>query len=312
MKKFFSGVCTAMVTPMCRSVNKIDWDVFERNIERQIASGVDALCILGTTGEASTLSFDEKSAVVRFSLRVIRGRVPVVYGISGNNPREIVKFGVYVRAIVKEYKENALRSGGVVAPAPMVGVLLTAPYYNKCTQDGAYLHFKNISRSVGLPMIVYNIPTRVGMNIEPTTLAKISRLKNVVGVKDSCGNITKITQAVKTCKCAVYCGDDGIALPCYAVGCAGVVSVASNLYPKETRAIWSAYRRSAVKMAGRLFRAEMKRYEILFCEVNPIPIKYAMHINGLCAPNVRPPLTVLSSDSIIKHGFYKLFGGADV
>jgi 4-hydroxy-tetrahydrodipicolinate synthase len=273
MKKIFEGVCTAMITPFMRDGN-IDFLAFEKHIERQIATGVNALCILGTTGEACTMNFDEKVSVVKFAVEKIGNRVPIIFGIGGNNPKEVIRFGLAVRAISKR-----------------VAVMLTAPYYNKCTQDAAVKWFDEISNAIALPMIVYNIPTRAGMNLEPTTLQKICQLKYIAGIKDSCGNMSKIIDTVRLCKnTAVYCGDDGIALPCYAVGCKGLISVASNICPRETIEIWRT-------RSTEMFNSEIPRYNALFCEVNPAPIKYAMHINGLCEATLRSPLTELNDEN---------------
>jgi 4-hydroxy-tetrahydrodipicolinate synthase len=297
VKKLFSGVCTAMVTPFCKS--GIDFPAFKKIIDFNIAGGVSAICFLGTTGEACTVTYKEKLEIINFAMDYVDGRVPVIFGIGGNNPTEILRLGTTIKEIARDKR----RMGG--AKNLRVGVLLTAPYYNKCTQAAAVKHFAEMSNAIKLPMIVYNIPTRVGMNLEVATLKKICEHRYIYGVKESCGNIAQITEVVLNCpSVAVYSGDDTLALPSYAVGCAGVVSVASNVHPRETVEIWAQRRR---KSAIKLFQKELPLYRALFCEINPGPIKYIMAKNNFCDPNPRPPLTPLQDDNIIKYGICKFF-----
>ncbi|MDR0461746.1 MAG: 4-hydroxy-tetrahydrodipicolinate synthase [Christensenellaceae bacterium] len=285
MKSIFSGVCTALVTPFKNG--EVDYDAFEKILEFQIKSGVNALCILGTTGEAPTLTFDEKIEIVKFSIAKVNGRVPLVFGIGGNNPKEIIKLGLEVKTC-----------GGQA-------VMLSSPYYNKCTQAAAVIFFHSIANAIKLPMIVYNVPGRTGMNLEPATLQKICENKWVAGIKEASGNMTQIIDVVRLCpKTAVYCGDDGLALPCYACGCKGVISVASNVRPKETLEIMTM-------KSHELFLNEIPYYKALFCEVNPAPVKYAMSLMNLCQADVRPPLTQLSEKSIMDYGFCQFFKPVD-
>jgi len=258
-------------------------------------------------------------------------RPVVIVGIGGNNPAAAIDLGLFAK-----------RAGAQ-------GVMLCAPYYNKCTQAGALEFFNTVANAVGLPMIVYNVPARTGMNLEPQTLAKIAENQYIAGIKEASGNVAQVaevialTHPVTASPChpsmlegntnsffrksekpitnktsgqfpsvrgvpsrarrgvlAVYCGDDALALPCYALGCDGVISVASNVDPVTTRKIWTS--RSA-----KLFLKQLPIYKALFCEVNPIPVKYALHLQGFCTPEMRLPLTTLSEDSIVKHGFRKLF-----
>lgn len=292
MKKIFTGICTALITPFEKNL-EIDYEAMREIIENQIENGINAICIMGTSGEGSTLTFDEKVAVVRYSLNVVNNRVPVIFGIGGNNPTEILKMGKMIKEFGVGYNAS---------------VMLTAPYYNKCTQDAAVKHFAAMSRGIGLPMIVYNIPSRTGMNLEVKTLAKIAKLKHVFGIKESSGNITQIADVVRAVpNCAVYCGDDGLSLPCYSVGCRGLVSVASNIRLNETAEIWRKFLARENKSAAEIFHAEQKYYRALFCEINPGPIKYAMHLGGWCSPFCRPPLTTLCEKSILDYGFRALF-----
>jgi len=284
MQELFSGVCTAMVTPLTKDL-EIDFKTFQKNIDWQILNGVSALCIMGTTGEASTLSFDEKVSIIKFAINHVKHRVPIIFGIGGNNPTEILKLGNTI-------KEHNIGN---------IGVLLSTPYYNKCTQDAAIKHFHDMANQIKLPMIIYNIPGRAGMNLLPPTALKILNNPFVVGIKESSGNIAQITEIVRLCPDkAVYCGDDGLSLPCYSIGCRGIISVASNIKPQETIAIYN-------NRDTKLFLEQTQIYDALFCEVNPSPIKYAMSLLGMCKPYVRPPLTMLSKSAIIQYGFRKLF-----
>ena len=179
--------------------------------------------------------------------------------------------------------------------------MLTPPYYNKCTQDAAVKYFHNIAEAIDLPMIVYNVPGRTGMNLSPSTLQKICEHPRVIGIKEASGNMSQIIDVVATCPdVAVYCGDDALSLPCYAVGCKGVISVASNVRPAKTRRIWET-------RDTKLFISELPIYRALFCEINPAPVKYALSLMKLCRPDVRPPLTSLTKQSIMSHGFRKFF-----
>jgi len=274
-KKLFDGVCTALVTPFKH--NEIDFKSLGHLIESQIRNGVNALLILGTTGEAPTISESEREAIVIFATEIVNKRIPLVVGIGGNNPSTIVRYGLQAK------------SAGADA------VLITQPYYNKSTQAGAVKFFDTIIKQLKMPVIVYNIPGRAGMNLEPQTISEICKSKWVVGVKESSGNICQIAEVVRLCpNVAVYCGDDGISLPCYALECVGVVSVASNIRPHETGEIYRLYKQRKVKQAQKLFYSQLPFYRSLFTEVNPIPIKYYLSQQGVCRNELRLPLTPMT------------------
>ena len=271
MKKIFRGVCTALVTPFKK--DKIDWKAFGRLIEFQIANGVDALLVLGTTGESPTISDEERKALVTFAMDVVAKRVPVIVGIGGNNPTTIIKYGTWAKE----------------AGADMV--MVTAPYYNKTTQEGAVKFFDTIAKNLRMPIMVYNIPGRVGMNMQPETLARIAKNKYIQAIKESSGNIEQIQAVVRLCpKTAVYTGDDTISLPCYAVGCIGIVSVASNSKPKEVGEIFSLFARNKIKKARDQYFLHLPFFTSLFTSVNPIPIKQELSRMGLCCNELRLPL----------------------
>jgi 4-hydroxy-tetrahydrodipicolinate synthase len=293
MKQFFSGVCTALPTPFTRDL-KIDFPALKTLIDRQIDAGVSALCILGTTGEAPALTFDEKIEIIKFSLAQIQNRLPVIFGIGGNNLENVIALGAEIRQISTAFSRTA--------PPPKVAVLLSAPYYNKCTQPAAVKWFKTAAAAIALPMLVYNIPTRAGMNLSPETLSQICKIKNIVGVKQSTPDFAQIIDTVRLCKnTAIYAGDDALSLPAYSVGARGLISVASNVRPQEQINIFNT-------KDPQLFNQEIAIFNALFCEINPAPVKHALGLLGLCQKFVRPPLTPLSQKSIMQHGFHKFFG----
>ena len=276
MQPIFNGVATAMVTPFDQE--QIDWARFKNLIERQIDQGVDALLFLGTTGEMPTLSHAERHAVVDFALATVGNRVPLIFGIGGNDPTTIIDLGLYVA--------KQARAAGV-RPAIMV----SSPYYNKATPDGLYAFFQKITNAVKLPTIVYNIPTRTGVNIDPQTMAKIARLRYVAGIKEASGNLQQIAQVVALCPhTAVYSGDDTLALACYAVGCRGIISVASNLAVTPVQNIYRLYNQGHPWQALTLFQSQLPLYQSLFRVVNPIPVKSELAKMGLIKNALRLPL----------------------
>jgi 4-hydroxy-tetrahydrodipicolinate synthase len=286
MGKLFTGVATALVTPF--NNGKVDYFTLQNLINRQIDDGVDCLVILGTTGEISTLTDAEKHKIINTAINTNRNRVPLIFGIGGNNPPEIIKLGHFVKQTAQKIASN----GDNNTASARVGIMITAPYYNKGTQDGIYKFFAEITNAVRLPAIIYNIPARTGVNIEPDTLYRISTLPFVAGIKEASGNIPQIAEVVMKCpNTAVYSGDDTIALPCYAVGCCGIISVASNLSVQNVKHIYELYRKGRSRSALMLFQIQMPFYKSLFKQVNPIPIKYYLSKENLIKNEMRLPLT---------------------
>lgn len=277
MNPIFTGVATALVTPF-NAKQKIDFPAFRQLIERQIEMKADALVILGTTGEISTLSTEEKYAIIDCALTTVQNRIPLIFGIGGNNPTAIIDLGKYVL----QASQNT---------SNQVGIMVTAPYYNKGTQDGIYAYYKLITSTLKLPTIVYNIPSRTGINISPENLAHIAKLPYVAGIKEASGDLHQIIQTVKLCpNTAVYCGDDTLALPAYSVGCRGIISVASNIEVNSVKQIWNFYCRGENQSALQLFQNQLPWYQSLFRVVNPIPIKYELAQSGLIKNVLRLPL----------------------
>ena len=287
MTPLFTGICTALPTPFLKN-REIDFPALEKLINRQIESGINALCILGTTGEASTLSFEEKIAIVKFSLSVVNGRLPIIFGIGGNNPPEILKLGREIKSLCTKTPSKITTHPPVFPP---IGVLLSAPYYNKCTQSGAIRHFNTVANALKLPLIIYNIPARTGMNLTPETTAEIARNRFICGVKECGGNIEQLSEIVRLCpNTAVYSGDDPQSLPAYSVGARGCISVAANIRPRETLQIYRT-------LDPQLFLSQLPFYRSLFQSVNPIPLKAMLAKLGLCHNILRPPLTPMTLDT---------------
>ena len=286
IKKIFGGVCTALVTPFVGGVwgetphsNEIDYIALKNLINNQIDAKTDALLVLGTTGEAATLTTNEKQNIIKFAIATISKRVPVIVGIGGNNPAAVIELGLFAK------------SAGADA------VMVTAPYYNKATQHGIVEFFRVITEAVQMPLIMYNVPGRTGVNIEPATAAKICALPWVAGIKEASGDMNQIAAVLNACPgTPVYCGDDGLALPCYVLGAAGVISVASNARPAVVKKVWSLFGEGKINAARKLFMSELGFYKSLFCEVNPIPIKFVLAKQGLVRNELRLPLTPLSKE----------------
>ena len=274
----FNGICTALVTPFCGG--KVDYDALEKLINIQIENKTDAVLILGTTGEASTLSFSEKQEIIKFTFETVANRIPVIVGIGGNNPASIIELGQFVRSQVKLSKVKS-----------RVGVLVTAPYYNKATQAGLVKYFNAIANEVRLPMIVYNVPGRTGMNIEPDTYLALDKNKYFCGIKECNFDQLGFVRAALPEKIAVYSGDDVSALPAFTLGACGVISVASNIRPSEMREIYLAHKARRISHARKLFQQQLPFFKSLFVQVNPIPVKYYLSKKGLCANELRLPLT---------------------
>ncbi|MCM1403950.1 MAG: 4-hydroxy-tetrahydrodipicolinate synthase [Prevotella sp.] len=277
MEPIFTGVATALVTPF-NTKQQVDLPTLRRLLERQIKMKADAIVVLGTTGEISTLALEERYAVIDCALHTVNGRVPLIFGIGGNDPTNIIALGKYVVKAAKNVSGK-------------IGIMVTAPYYNKGTPDGIYTYYKTITTAIKLPTIVYNIPSRTGVNLAPETMARIASIPFVAGIKEASGDLHQITQTVRLCpNVAVYSGDDTLALPAYAVGCRGIISVASNLDVAPVKAIWQLYCDGKTAAARQEFFTALPLYQSLFRVVNPIPIKYELAQRGLIKNVLRLPL----------------------
>ncbi len=269
----FSGSCTAIITPMKNG--EIDFESFGKLIEYQISGGADALVVLGTTGEPSTLSNTERDEIITFSKEKIAKRAKFIVGTGANDTKKAV--------------EQSMRAQELGADA----LLVVTPYYNKCTQNGLIEHYKIISNAVRIPIIAYNVPSRTGVNILPETAVKLSQIDNICGIKEASGDISQIMTLCKFLKgkMAVYSGDDNLNFLFLLLGALGVISVTANVLPKEVKRLTSLVFSKNLEKALEQHEKLLSINKILFIEVNPIPVKFACSLLGLCENELRLPLT---------------------
>ena len=281
-KTIFTGTCTAAITPFTKY--GVDYDALGRQIEYQIANEIDALCILGTTGEAPTVTDDEYERVARFSYDKIAGRVKFILG-SGSN-----------------CTKHAIEKSQLAQKIGADGLLVVTPYYNKCTQKGLVKYYKEICDEIDIPVLCYNVPARTGVNILPQTMAEIAEHKNIGGIKEACGNMEQICETARLIrgKTALYSGDDNLNLAMMSIGSKGLISVASNIIPKEIGDVARFYFAGKNKEAYQLQERLLPLIDMMFVEVNPIPVKKAAELIGLGSGYLRGPLTELEEEHTIE------------
>ena len=280
-----SGVYTALVTPFTK--DDIDFEGMRKNIRFQIDQGVSGILPLGTTGESPTITHEEKDNIIKLAVEEARGKVQVMVGTGSNATNATIR-----------YTETARELGADI-------VLIVTPYYNKPTQEGIFQHFKAVNDAVDIPIIVYNIQGRTGINISTETMRRLSELSNVVGVKEASGNIIQIGDVIGTIvntgtKFSVLSGDDGLTLPLLSLGGHGVISVVSNLLPARVVAMVQAALNNDFKTAAKIHFELLPLFKGAFIETNPIPIKAAMNICGMAAGGCRLPITPISKASEIQ------------
>ncbi|MCB7317791.1 4-hydroxy-tetrahydrodipicolinate synthase [Lacrimispora sp. 210928-DFI.3.58] len=271
----FEGAGVALITPF-KDNGEVNYDKLEEVVEEQIAGGTDAIIACGTTGEASTMTHEEHLDVIRYVCEVTKKRIPVIAG-TGSNCTETA---IYL-------SEEAERLGAD-------GLLVVSPYYNKATQKGLMAHFTAVANSVKIPMLLYNIPGRTGVNIQPDTIAALCRnVENIVGVKEASGNFSAIATLMNLAdgKVDLYSGNDDQIVPLLSLGGKGVISVLSNVAPKQAHDICASYFAGDVKTSARLQLEAIPLIAELFREVNPIPVKAAMNLQGKGVGPLRMPLT---------------------
>lgn len=277
----FKGAGVAITTPF-KENKEVDYDLFTKQIETQIAGGTDAIIVCGTTGEASTLTHEEHLDVIRHCVKVVNKRIPVVAG-TGSNCTETA---VYL-------SQEAQKAGAD-------GLLVVTPYYNKATQKGLYEHFKIVAESVDIPIILYNIPGRTGgVNILPETVVRLcTEVENIVGVKDATGNISQVAKLMSLAKGKVdlYSGNDDQILPLLSLGGIGVISVLSNVAPRQTHELCAKFFAGDVEESRRIQLDAIPLIDALFCEVNPIPVKKALELQGADRGILRRPLTEMEEE----------------
>lgn len=274
MTGFFSGTATAMITPFFDE-GGINFEAFGNMIERQIEGGTDVLVVIGTTGEPATMTEEEKEEIMRYTVKKVNGRVKIVFGTGANNTKKAV-----------EASKKAEQIGAD-------GLLVVTPYYNKCTQNGIYEYYKTIHDSVNIPLIAYNVPPRTGVNILPATAEKLSTLPRMAGIKEACGNMEQICETMRRIrgKMDLYSGDDNLNLPILAIGGCGLISVVSNLIPKDVKNMYNLVMSGDLKGANAVQDKMLPVIDSCFYEVNPIPAKAGANMLGLNAGKPRAPLT---------------------
>ncbi|HWP34810.1 MAG TPA: 4-hydroxy-tetrahydrodipicolinate synthase [Thermodesulfobacteriota bacterium] len=273
----FRGAITALVTPF--RDGRVDEPRLRELVERQIAGGIDGLVPCGTTGESPTLSHEEHRRVIEIVVEQTRRRVPVLAGTGSNSTEEALALTRHAREVGAD------------------GALLVVPYYNRPTQEGLYQHFRRIAREVrGFPLVLYNIPSRTGVNLLPETVARLTELDNIVGLKEATGNVTQAIETLRLCPpgFALLSGDDLLTLPLLAIGGVGVISVTSNLVPADVKAMVQAWTEGRPEEARRIHDRLVPLTQALFLETNPAPVKSALAMLGLIEGEIRLPLCALS------------------
>lgn len=279
MKNTFKGAATALITPM-KDGGKIDYAKFELLVEDQIKNNIDALVVCGTTGESATLDDKEHRELIKFCIDRVNGRVPVIAGTGSNDTRYAI-----------DLSAHACEMGADM-------LLLVTPYYNKTTQRGLIKHFEAVANVVDKPMILYNVPSRTGLNIAPETYKELSYNEKIVAAKEANGNISAIAETIALCgdRLDIISGNDDQIVPIMALGGVGVISVLSNVVPKETHEMCRLMLEGKVKEAAALQLKYLPLINALFCETNPIPAKAAMAELGFCGEDIRLPLCEMSPD----------------
>ena len=278
----FKGTATALITPFTR--DGVDFESLDRILDDQLAGGVDAVVVLGTTGEPATMTMAEKRAVIEFAVKKLKGKLPVIVGTGANSTAAAVEMSVTAESLGAD------------------ALLLVTPYYNKATQKGLIAHFTAVADAVHTPIICYNVPGRTGVNMLPATFAELAEHPNIAAIKEASGNMEQIEEAIRLAgdKAVVYSGDDGITVPVMAMGGMGVISVVSNAAPRFTSEMTSAFLSGDLKKAAKMQLEMLPFVRAMFCEVNPIPVKKAMQLRGLCNGTLRLPLTEMTAENAAK------------
>jgi 4-hydroxy-tetrahydrodipicolinate synthase len=273
----FKGSIVAIVTPFTRD-GEIDEESLRQLVEFQIENGTDGIVPCGTTGEASTLDYEEHDKVIEIVVHQAKKRVPVIAGTGSNCTKEAI-----------EITEHAKKVGAD-------GALLVTPYYNKPSQEGLYRHYKTVAEAVALPQVLYNVPGRTGINMLPQTVARLAEIPNIVAIKEAAGSIQQASELLSLCgdRINVLSGDDFVTFPLLACGGSGVISVTANIMPKEIAALIDVFDAGNLEEARRLHLGLLKINNAMFIETNPVPVKTALGLMGKCSGEVRLPLAPMS------------------
>jgi len=284
----FRGSMVAIVTPFSAASGKrlaVDEKKLRELIDFQIKNGSSGIVPCGTTGESATLSFEEHDRVIEITIEQVKKRVPVIAGTGSNSTEEAVML-----------TKHAAKKGADAS-------LQVSPYYNRPTQKGLYEHFKAIADSVDIPIILYNIASRTGVNIEPETLARLAHdCKNIVGVKEASGNLDQMSRIKALCPKSfdLISGDDSLTLPVLSIGGTGIISVVANIVPRDVADLVNEFEKGNLKKAKDLHFKLLPLIKAVFIETNPIPVKTAMGLLGMCAPDLRLPMCSISADNLEK------------
>ncbi len=278
----FHGSIVAIVTPFKKG--RLDEAAFGGLIDFHLNAGTHGIVPCGTTGESATLTHEEHQQVIEWSVKMVRGRIPVIAGTGSNSTEEAIALTRHAKA------------------AGADGALLITPYYNKPTQEGLYQHYRAIAKAVDLPQVLYNIPGRTGVNMLPATVARLMEFDNIVGIKEGTGSLQQISDLVQLCgeRLTILSGDDFTALPTMAVGGKGVISVTANIAPSDMAQMINAAERGDYSEAKKYHDRLYPLHGVLFSETNPIPVKAALSLMGKCADEVRLPLCRLSEENLKK------------
>lgn len=282
MKKIiFKGAGVAIVTPMLNN-EEINYEELKRLIDFNIENGTDAIIITGTTGESATLTDEEHKQAIKFTVDYVNKRIPVIAGTGSNDTNYAVQLSQFAEKVGAD------------------GLLIVTPYYNKTTQKGLIDHFTYIADRVNTPIILYNVPSRTGVNIKPETYLELSKHKNIVAVKEASGDISAVLKIKALCKdnLNIYSGNDDQIVPMLSLGSLGVISVLSNVAPKETSEICKSFFNGDIKRSLELQTKYLDLIDALFCEVNPIPVKTALNLMGFKVGNLRRPLVSMEESNL--------------
>lgn len=290
MKKIlFKGCGTAISTPFDET--GVNLREFKKLVVTQIKNKVDSIIVCGTTGEASTMTIEEKIATIKCAVETSNGRIPIIAGTGGNSTKHVI-----------EYSQKIEKLG-------VDGLLIVTPYYNKCTQNGLIEHYKKIANNVSLPIILYNVPSRTGVNIEPKTCLELSKIENIVAIKEASGNLSQVAEIAHLCgnNLHIYSGNDDQILPVLSLGGIGVISVLSNVLPVYTHNMVQNFFDGNINIATKMQLDAIPLIKALFSEVNPIPVKAALNILGYNYGIPRLPLTKMSEEKekILKNELLK-------
>lgn len=278
----FSGSFVALVTPFKN--NRVDVEKLKELVEFHIKKETSGIVPCGTTGESPTLSHEEHRVVIETVVKAVNGRIKVIAGTGSNNTNEAIELTQFAKKVGAD------------------GCLIITPYYNKPTQNGLYLHFKKIAETVDIPIVMYNVPGRTGINMLPSTAAKLSKIKNIIGLKEASGNITQISQIVRECveEFDVLSGDDAMTFPILAVGGKGVISVAANIAPAAVAELVEAFNKGDINKSRKMHLKMLPLFEAMFYETNPIPVKTSMNLMGMISEEIRLPLCKMSEGNLKK------------